>query len=85
MSPKVYPLGDRHPAQKHGPLHTIGAFDNSIMAVYTGEKRAPKAGEWYLSGAIPAAYQAKADLPTVYHIARIVRVKKIETIEISEL
>jgi hypothetical protein len=36
----------------------------------TGELRPPKKGEWYLSGAIPGAYLAKADLSTPYHIMR---------------
>ena len=53
----MYPLGDRHREQKFGPLQTIGAFDNSIVAVPSGEKRKPKKGEWYLSGAKVAAYQ----------------------------
>lgn len=33
-------------------------------------KRAPKRGEWFISGAIPQAYLARADLSAVYHIAR---------------
>lgn len=34
-------------------------------------KRAPKRGEWFVSGAIPQAYLARADMPdSVYHIAR---------------
>lgn len=40
--------------------------------VYTGEKRPPRAGEFYLSGAIVSAYRAKNDLTTAYHIARLV-------------
>jgi hypothetical protein len=34
----------------------------------TGEFRTPKKGEWYLSGAIPAAYEAHADFDTEYYI-----------------
>lgn len=34
-----------------------------------GEKRAPKKGEFYLSGAIVEAYRAPNDLTTEYHIA----------------
>jgi hypothetical protein len=30
--------------------------------------RAPKKGEWYLSGAIPEAYQAPNDLTQCYYI-----------------
>jgi hypothetical protein len=33
--------------------------------VETGEQQQPKQGEWYLSGAIPEAYQAPNDLNTV--------------------
>lgn len=39
----------------------------------TGEFRSPLAGEWYLSGAIPEAYQAPNDLndlSTAYHILK---------------
>lgn len=62
---KAYPLADYHPLAFRNP---------NIKAVWTGEKRAPKAGEWYLSGAIIEAYQAKNDLTTPYHIAKIVEV-----------
>jgi hypothetical protein len=33
------------------------------------EVRAPRKGEWYVSGAIPAAYRAPNDLDTPYRIA----------------
>lgn len=36
----------------------------------TGERRPPRKGEWYLSGAIPMAYQARADMSAAYHIVR---------------
>lgn len=32
--------------------------------------RPPKQGEYYVSGAIPAAYKAPNDLPTAYQIVR---------------
>lgn len=38
----------------------------------TGEKRPPKKGEWFLSGAIVEAYYAPNDLTTPYHIARLI-------------
>lgn len=41
-------------------------------AVWTGEKRPPKKGEWFLSGAIVEAYRAKADISTPMHIAKLV-------------
>lgn len=46
----------------------------TFRAIKTGEKRPPKAGEWYLSGAIPEAYRTKHDLTSSYHILRLVRI-----------
>ena len=62
----LYPLGDYVPGLGHG-----------FRAEPTGEHRPPRTGEWYLSGAITAAYRALGDLSTAYHIARIVRVEII--------
>lgn len=45
-----------------GEPHNRGSFE------MTGEKRPPRKGEWYLSGAIPAAYRAPNDLSTPYII-----------------
>ena len=53
------------------PLQT-GKVRIVCMAVYTGEKRPPKAGEWFLSGSEVEAYRAPNDLSTVYHIAKLV-------------
>ncbi len=40
------------------------------MARWNGEpKRAPKKGELFISGAVPVAYKAKADMTTEYFIA----------------
>ncbi len=38
--------------------------------VRTGGFRPPRKGEKFLSGAIPEAYKAKADLSTPFHILR---------------
>jgi hypothetical protein len=38
--------------------------------VRTGEFREPRAGEWYLSGAIPEAWRAPNALSTKFHILR---------------
>jgi len=46
-----------------------------LRGVRTGEYRAPKAGEWYLSGAEPEAWKARNDLTSPYYILRLVRVK----------
>lgn len=55
-----------------------------LRAQWTGEKRTPKAGEWFLSGAEVTAYRTQNDLSTPYHIARIVRVKT-ETVVITKV
>ena len=73
-----YPLGDRltlAECERLG-IGTTPVAQAGIMAVWTGEKRAPKKGEWYLSGAIIAAYRAPNDLLTEYHIARLVKVRR---------
>ncbi len=36
---------------------------------YLGEKRCPKKGEFYISGAKPEVYKAYNDLSQIYHIA----------------
>lgn len=43
-----------------------------LRARWTGEKRPPRSGEWYLSGAEVEAYCAAKDLGTPYLIAEIV-------------
>lgn len=45
---------------------------------WTGEIREPKAGEWYLSGAIIEGYRAKFDLHYRYPIGKLIRVRKVE-------
>ncbi len=91
----TYPLRDSTPyalAQRLGIKNRLlaswqleGEGYREIKAVYTGEKRPPKKGEWYLSGAIVGAYLAPNDLTTPYHIARLVKVRT-ETVEhIEEL
>lgn len=46
-----------------------------VRAVPTGEKRCPRKGEWYLSGAIVCAYRAHGDYSSQYHIARLIAVR----------
>lgn len=70
-----YPLGDRHPLQRE--------HRSNVKAIWSGEKRKPKKDEWFLSGAIPHAYQAPNDLSTVYHIAKIVLTETIRVIRIK--
>jgi hypothetical protein len=63
-------------------------FDpHNIKAIKTGEFRCPKAGEWYLSGAIPQAYLAKSSITTMmFPILKLVRTKtQTTTILVGEL
>lgn len=72
---KFYHLGDRYPGI---PLRE----QRMLRAIPTGEKRSPKAGEWYISGAFANGYQAKADLVTEFYIAKIVKVEEETTLRI---
>jgi hypothetical protein len=79
---KTYPLGDTPTAEEtnNAPFnerfysHSLGVGASKWRAVYTGEKRKPKKGEWFLSGNPVDAYKACADMDQVYHIARLVKV-----------
>lgn len=56
------------------------------MVQYTGEKRAPRINEWFLSGAVIEGYLASHNMSVAYHIAKRVKVKvtaitKVEVIE----
>jgi hypothetical protein len=89
MSQKTYPLGDTPTSGETGGAEFNKRFASEFLggsrnfrAVFTGEKRPPRKGEWYLSGSIITAYKAPNDLSTPYHIARLVRVEtKNVTIE----
>jgi hypothetical protein len=79
--PKLYPLSDFAPSavrKKFGFTSFLSQRTptKELMAVMTGEKRSPKKGEWYISGALPAGYRAKHDLGMIFHIARLVLVEK---------
>ena len=80
MKTKFYPLKDypNEEEMKRFGLRYMSPYLNTIKAKFTGEKRCPKKGEWFLSGAIVEAYKAKNDLTTVYHIAVLVKIKTIE-------
>jgi len=66
---KTYPLVDKIPNIK--PQE-----QRSLRATLIGEFRPPKKFEWYLSGAIPGAYQAPNDLNDSYHILRIMKMER---------
>lgn len=59
-------------------LHAV----KEVRAVSCYSKRPPKKGEWYLSGAIPVAHRARANLTDEFWIYRLVRVKEVMTYEI---
>lgn len=44
--------------------------------VWSGEYRAPRKGEWFLSGAVVEAYKAHDDLRHPFYIAREVEVRR---------
>jgi len=50
---------------------------HNIKAIKINEFRAPKAGEWYISGAIPEAYIAHSnyDPKDKYAIAKLVKTR----------
>lgn len=58
-TPEVLQRGRAYPGHGHPPK----------FYMWTGEKRPPKAGEYFLSGAIITAYKAHADMGHWYHIA----------------
>lgn len=45
-----------------------------FAAIRTGAFRAPRKGEWYLSGAIPEAYRAENDMSEAYYILKLIYV-----------
>lgn len=55
-----------------------------VVAVYTGEFRKPKRGEWFISGAIPEAYRASLGVTSSYHIAKLRVVKFVKCAVPSE-
>jgi hypothetical protein len=70
----LYPVADQ--VLEHDPEVT-GDGPIQWMAKPTGDFRPPWKGEWYLSGAIIEAYQAKADMSDSYVIAEIVKAREV--------
>lgn len=63
-------------AIKAGQLFPINEYlDRHHHIEATGEFRNPKAGEWFISGAIPEGYRASRDLSTPYDIGRLVQTR----------
>jgi len=65
-----YPLADEeHPTM--AAARRVGNPKN-LRAVWTGEFRPVKAGEWFLSGAIVEVYYSPAGTSASFHVAELV-------------
>lgn len=66
---------------------TIGeqTIEGKIVAQWTGEKRYPRKGEWFLSGSHVEAYYAPQGCTQVYPIARLAIVEAITTYKTTPL
>lgn len=84
---KVYPLANAYKAHALRDAITdpdsYARKDLNVVAIYTGVKRPPKRGEYYLSGAIPEAHRAPNDLSTPHAIARLVVVRHVQLTQID--
>ena len=56
---------------------------NKLRARWTGEKRPPLKGEWFLSGNPVEAHLSYHDLGTVYHIAELVTVESTASYHVT--
>lgn len=59
-------------------FYPVEGKPQNIRAAWTGEKRPPKKGEYYLSGSAITAYRAYEDLTSSFHIARLYEVERVE-------
>jgi len=89
QSEDFYPVRDRVPRADWKALGlekppmglpSVGIYPNNISAVWTGETRCPKKGEWYLSGSIVEAYRAPNNLSTPFQIAKLVKTRTIRVV-----
>lgn len=69
-------------AKRRQLLGLAPCHSSDIYAEATGERRPPKKGEWYLSGAIVEAWRAPNDLSAAYPLARLVRIQRIATVNV---
>lgn len=80
---KLYPVADHVPFNEGkalgAPVLNGFMLKGNLRAIKTREKRCPKRGEWFLSGAIAEAYKAPNDLSQEYHIAKLVRIEQVIT------
>ncbi len=78
-------LGVPHLDGHRGMLHNHNRDGQHIMAVRIFEFRAPRKGEWYLSGASPTAWRAPNDLSIEFHIMRLAVVERTTTRTLKEV
>lgn len=82
----TFPLADMPTGRETGGMSFNERYMSRLVAsVKTGEFRAPKCGEWYLSGAVPEAYRAENDLSTRYHILKLVKVQRETIVKVTVL
>ncbi len=86
MKTDYYPVTDYIPMRDRDDLSVVVRMDGNyynligglvpvkIWAVPTGEFRAPKRGEWYISEDL-TAHRAESDLTTEYHLAKLTRLR----------
>ena len=81
----TYPLGDTPSREETGETDFNKRVAIDLMGgsrcfrvIPTGQKRAPRKGEWYLSGATVTAYKAVGDgMQSEYMIAKLVRAERV--------
>lgn len=66
-------------------LYPVAGKPDHIRAQWTGVKRCPKKGEYFLSGSTITAYAAFQDMTSEYYIARLVEVRRVTTLEIVKV
>lgn len=69
---RVFRLVDRPTKKERERLGVSSKFSLGVRP--TGEFRPPKAGEWYLSGAIPEGYRTMGGLLTSFYICKLVKI-----------
>lgn len=80
-----YRLGDKHSSMKSffdfGEYATIPKKGTHVKAIWDGEYRTPKKGEWYLSGCegFVFAYRAPSDFVDINSNYFIVKIVEVET------
>ena len=74
---KTYQLKDELTEKDYSDLGLSDPQDREttvVRAVFTGIRRKPRKGEWYISGAIPQAYRSPNNSTLDHQIARLVAV-----------